>query len=174
MSDKKAVLFIDVFNNFDFPDGDKLLENTKKILPNWKKLRQKAKENDWPVIFVNDHYGIWQDNFKKIADYCRNEDNKEIIDSMMPTEDDYFLLKPKHSAFFQTSLPSLLKELHCNHVILAGIAGNICVIFSANDVHMREFELDVPKNCVASNTKNQNDDALRVIEMTLSANIDPI
>ncbi|MFP7170650.1 isochorismatase family cysteine hydrolase [Terribacillus sp. 7520-G] len=174
MSDKKAVLFIDVFNNFDFPDGDKLLENTKKILPNWKKLRQKAKENDWPVIFVNDHYGIWQDNFKKIADYCRNEDNKEIIDSMMPTEDDYFLLKPKHSAFFQTSLPSLLKELHCNHVILAGIAGNICVIFSANDAHMREFELDVPKNCVASNTKNQNDDALRVIEMTLSANIDPI
>ncbi|SDC49708.1 Nicotinamidase-related amidase [Terribacillus halophilus] len=174
MSDHKAVLFIDVFNNFDFPSGDKLLENTKKILPNWEKLRQKAKENDWPVIFVNDHYGIWQDNFKKIANYCRKEANKEIIDSMMPNEDDYFLLKPKHSAFFQTSLPSLLKELGCNHVILAGVAGNICIIFSANDAHMREFKLDVPRNCVASNTKEQNDDALRVIETTLNANIDHI
>ncbi|MFS0559109.1 isochorismatase family cysteine hydrolase [Terribacillus sp. 179-K 1B1 HS] len=174
MSDHKAVLFIDVFNNFDFPGGDKLLVNAKAILPNWEKLRQNAKENDWPVIFVNDHYGIWQDNFKKIADYCRNEANKEIIDSMMPNEDDYFLLKPKHSAFFQTSLPSLLKELDCNHVILAGVAGNICIIFSANDAHMREFKLDVPRNCVASNTKEQNDDALRVIETTLNANIDQI
>lgn len=174
MSDKKAVLFIDVFNTFDFPGGDKLLENTKEILPNWEKLRKKAKENDWPVIFINDHYGIWQDNFKKIADYCRNEDNQEIIDSMMPHEDDYFLLKPKHSAFFQTSLPSLLKDLECDRVILAGVAGNICVIFSANDAHMREFKLDVPKNCIASNTKEQNEDALRVIETTLSANTDPI
>ncbi|PAD33714.1 cysteine hydrolase family protein [Terribacillus saccharophilus] len=174
MSDKKAVLFIDVFNTFDFPGGDKLLENTKEILPNWEKLRKKAKENDWPVIFVNDHYGIWQDNFKKIADYCRNEDNKEIIDSMMPQEDDYFLLKPKHSAFFQTSLPSLLKDLDCERVILAGVAGNICVIFSANDAHMREFKLDVPRNCVASNTKEQNEDALRVIEATLNANTDSI
>lgn len=173
-NDNTAVVIVDIMNTFDFPGGDGLLENTKDILPNLLKLKKEAKENDIPVIYVNDHYGIWQSNFQKVADYCRNEKNKEIIDKMLPTEDDYFLIKPKHSGFYQTALPSLLDELNAEHIIFAGVAGNICVLFTANDAYMREYSISVPENCTASNEEEENKRALNVMKVNLKANIDSI
>ncbi|SDK23843.1 isochorismatase family cysteine hydrolase [Sediminibacillus albus] len=169
-----AVVIIDIINTFDFPGGDELLKNTKKILPDLLKLRDNAKKNDIPIIYVNDHYGIWQSDFTKVGEYCRNEKNKEIIDQMMPDADDYFLIKPKHSGFYGTALESLLNELGVNHIIFAGIAGDICVLFTANDAHMREYDISVPKNCTASNEQQQNDRALKLMEDKLSASTNPI
>ncbi|WP_026772095.1 MULTISPECIES: cysteine hydrolase family protein [Sediminibacillus] len=169
-----AVVIVDIINDFDFPEGPQLLENTKKILPNLKKLKEFAYQQSIPIIYVNDHYGIWQSDFQKVSDYCRNEQNKQIIDQMQPASDDYFLIKPKHSGFYGTALESLLKELNVNHIIIAGIAGDFCVLFTANDAHMREYSISVPKNCIASNEEQQNDRALALMAEKLGADIDPV
>ncbi|WP_077623865.1 cysteine hydrolase family protein [Sediminibacillus massiliensis] len=169
-----AIVLIDILNNFDFPEGEQLLKNTKKILPHLVKLKEHARKEQIPFIYVNDHYGIWQSDFQKISDHCRNDENADIIDSMRPTHDDYFLMKPKHSGFYQTALESLLKELEVDHIIFAGIAGDICVLFTANDAHMREFNISVPKNCIASNEDQQNERALRLMETKLNADTEPI
>ncbi|WP_186576835.1 isochorismatase family cysteine hydrolase [Aquibacillus kalidii] len=169
-----ALIIIDIINDFNFYSGDKLLHHTKSILPNLIQLKQYAKQNQIPVIYVNDHYGSWESNFKNICDHCRNEKNQEIIDKMVPTEGDFFLIKPKLSAFFHTGLASLLRELHVTHVILSGIAGNICVLFTANDAHMRDFTVSVPKNCIASNEEYLNEQALELMKNVLSTNIDEI
>lgn len=173
-SDDTAVLFVDLINDFNFVGGEKLLSNTMEILPNLIKLKSFAKENDLPVIYVNDHYGLWQADFNKIIEHCTNENSKELIESMKPDDSDYFLIKPQHSAFFQTPLQSLLTDLNRNTLIIAGIAGDICILFTAKDAYMYQMDLYIPKNCMASEEKENNDYALYLMRSVMKADIDPI
>jgi len=92
---------------------------------------------------------------------------------MRPTSRDYFVLKPKHSAFYDTTLDTLLGALHIRRVILTGIAGNICVLFTANDAYMRDLKIFAPADCIVSNTAADNDHALRQIESVLKGEIAP-
>lgn len=169
-----AVLFVDIVNDFDFDGGDDLYQHTKAILPNLVKLKQFAKDNGLPTIYVNDHYGLWQADFNKIIDYCKNDRSREIIESLAPEDDDYFLIKPQHSAFFQTPLQSLLTDLDRSHLIVAGIAGDICILFTAKDAYMYQFGMHVPANCMASEQKENNNYALYLIHSVMKANIDSI
>ena len=77
------------------------------------------------------------------------------------------MLKPKHSGFFDTTLDTLLETLRIQHVILTGMAGNICVLFTANDAYMREYKILAPADCIVSNTAADNDHALRQIKTVL-------
>ena len=169
-----AIIFVDIINDFDFVGGNNLYENTKAILPNLIKLRNYAKENELPIIYVNDHYGLWQADFNKIINKCKNEKSVQIIEALAPDEDDYFLIKPKHSTFFQTPLHSLLTELDRSYLIMAGIAGDICILFSAQDAYMYQFNLRVPENCMASEQKENNDYALYLMHSVMDADITPI
>lgn len=169
-----AVILIDIINDFDFERGEKLLHHTKEILPHLKKLKQHAKENNVPIIYVNDHYGLWQSDYRKIIAHCKNDLNQEIIEEMQPGPDDYFFIKPKHSAFFQTPLQSLLLELGKKDLILAGLAGDICILFTAKDAYMYEYPLQVPENCIASNEKQGNEYALYLMRSVMDAKTDPV
>jgi nicotinamidase-related amidase len=169
-----AVLFIDLINDFQFEGGEKLLTHTEEILPNILRLRQFAEENQLPIIYINDHYRLWQYNQAKIIDYCTNDANEHIMEKIKPKPNDYFLIKPQHSAFFQTPLQSLLQDLKRTHLIISGIAGDICVLFTAKDAYMYQYSMHVPKNCMASEVKEGNDYALYLLHSVMKANIDPI
>ncbi len=168
-----AVLFIDMINDFKFTHGHTLLAQTKKMLPNILKLKQYAKEHHFPIIYINDHYNLWQADLQRIYQKCRNEENEELLEQIVPHETDYFLIKPKHSAFHQTALHALLSELGIKHLILSGIAGNICVLFTANDAYMREYTLSVPEDVIASNDEQDNAYALKMMKNVLKADITP-
>ncbi|WP_106495651.1 isochorismatase family cysteine hydrolase [Lentibacillus sp. Marseille-P4043] len=172
--ENSAVLFIDLINDFKFERGERLLHHTKEILPHLKKLKSFAKQNKLPVIYINDHYNLWQADFHRIIDYCKNDGSREVIEAMKPDPDDYFFIKPKHSAFFQTPLQSLLTHLNKTHLIMAGIAGDICILFSAKDAYMYEYSLHVPENCMASNEKQGNEYALYLMRSVMDANTRPI
>ncbi|WP_018933885.1 isochorismatase family cysteine hydrolase [Gracilibacillus lacisalsi] len=171
---KTAVLFIDLINDFTFHEGDLLLNNTRKILPNIKRLKQYAKERNYPIIYINDHYDTWETDFKQIAQTCLSSRNEDIIEQGMPNKEDYFIMKPQMSGFFRTPLRSLLEQLEISHLIIAGIAGNICVLFTANDAHMRGYTLHVPENCVASNTERHNQEAIKLMAEVFNAETKPI
>ena len=83
---------------------------------------------------------------------------------LKPDAKDYFVLKPKQSAFFGTTLDTLLRDSATKTLILTGIAGNNCVLFSANDAYMRDFKLFIPSDCVASNTERENHYALQLMK----------
>jgi nicotinamidase-related amidase len=78
-------------------------------------------------------------------------------------------LKPKHSGFYSTTLSLLLTHLTAENLILTGIAGNNCVLFTANDAYMRDFKLFIPADCVVSNTEEENRHALKQMETVLKA-----
>jgi nicotinamidase-related amidase len=168
-----ALLLIDVINDLEFEGGDRLLELALPMARNIANLKQLAKEAGIPAIYVNDNFGKWQSDFKKIVTHCL-EDNvrgEPVARLLLPEEEDYFVLKPKHSGFYCTSLDLLLKYLGAQNLILTGIAGNNCVLFTANDAYMRDFKLFVPSDCVVSETPEENEYALKQMEKVLKANI---
>lgn len=166
----KALLIVDMINHFQFTYGNRLLEHTYTILQPLLQLKQRAKENNIPVIYINDHYNLWQADFKKITELCKTTDNQDLIQKISPEDDDYFLIKPKHSAFYGTSLNTLLYHLKINTLIVTGIAGNICVLFTANDAYMREYNLFCPEDCIASVDHKDNTYALTMMSHVLKAN----
>jgi nicotinamidase-related amidase len=172
---KIALLIIDMIADFDFDDGEKLLENTRPIAEKIAALKDKAKKAKIPVIYVNDNFGKWQSDFKKLLDHCSRETSRgrEITKILSPDDEDYFVLKPKHSAFFSTTLDVLLEYLGAETLILTGVATNICILFTANDAYMRDFHLAVPRDCVAANEKEQNDLTLEFLEKILKADTSP-
>jgi nicotinamidase-related amidase len=89
----------------------------------------------------------------------------------LPDDDDYFVLKPKHSGFYSTTLELVLTHLGAKNLILTGIAGNNCVLFTANDAYMRDFKIFIPADCVVSNTEQDNQYALKQMETVLKADV---
>ena len=166
-----ALLLIDVINDFDFPEGDELLRLALPVGKNIAALKKRAQAAGIPAIYVNDNFGRWQSDFKKIIDHCSAEDarGKEFVELLLPDDDDYFVLKPKNSGFYSTTLDLLLTHLTAKNLIVTGIAGNNCVFFTANDAYMRDYKVFVPADCVVSNTEAENAYALKQMETVLKA-----
>ena len=164
-----ALLLIDVINDFEFAEGEQLLHLALPVGKNIARLKQRAKEAGIPAIYVNDNFGRWQSDFKKIVDHCLEGRGKQFVEMLLPDDDDYFVLKPKHSGFYSTTLALLLTHLATKNLILTGIAGNNCVLFTANDAYMRDFKIFVPADCIVSNTEDENEHALKQMENVLKA-----
>ena len=170
-----ALLLIDVINDLEFPEGEQLLRHALPMARNILALKRRARESGIPAIYVNDNFGRWQSNFRAQVEHCLEDGvtGRPIAQLLAPDEDDYFVLKPKHSGFFSTTLDILLEYLRAETLILTGIAANICVLFTANDAYMRDFQLIVPGDCVASNTEEENRHALEQMKRVLKADTRP-
>ena len=166
-----ALLLIDIINDFEFVDGEKLFANTLPIAKNIAKLKAKAEKAKIPIIYVNDNFGKWQSNFKNLLEHCLDKSvrGSKIVELIAPKENDYFVLKPKHSGFYSTTLDLLLQHLQCKTLVLTGVATDICILFTANDAYMRDFDLIIPSDCVAANEKKDNRHTLRYLKNILKA-----
>jgi nicotinamidase-related amidase len=168
-----ALLIIDVINDLDFPEAKQLMRYAPAMARNIARLKARAKKARIPAIYVNDNFGRWRSDFRRLVEHCRKGKGREIVDLLRPDDDDYFVLKPKHSGFFSSTLETLLRYLGARTLILTGTAGNYCVLFTANDAYMRDYELVVPRDCTVSNTKKENDQALTLMKNYLKADTRP-
>jgi nicotinamidase-related amidase len=170
-----ALVLIDVINDLDFDGGEALLEHALPMAQRIAALKQQAKEANIPVIYVNDNFGRWRSDFRAQVKHCLKPGclGRPIVELLQPEQDDYFVLKPKHSGFFSTTLDTLLEYLSVELVVLTGIASNICVLFTANDAYMRDLQLVVPSDCVAANTQADNEHAIAQMKHVLKADTRP-
>lgn len=164
-----------MINDLEFPGGERLLEHALPMAAALAHLKQRAKRLGIPIVYVNDNFGRWQSDFRKtvehvLEDGCRG---KPIAELLEPDGDDYFVLKPKHSGFFSTTLDTLLEHLGTRAVVVTGLATDICVLFTASDAYMRDFEVHVPGDCVASADPDNSRTALRLMEDVLKADTAP-
>jgi len=168
-----ALLLVDVINDMNFPGSEELVRQAEPMARRLAVLKARASRAGIPSIYINDNFGKWRSDFRHLVDHCTQDDapGRNVARTLRPTEDDYFVLKPRHSAFFDTTLDTLLDYLETESIILTGIAGNICVLFSANDAYMRNLKLYVPSDCTVSNTAQENDYALKQMESVLKADI---
>src|SRR3984893_15171308 len=128
-----ALILVDVINHFEFPDGPVLLKNALRIAPNLARLKERAREEGIPVIYVNDNFGQWRSNATKLLEYCLRPDapGRKFVEQLLPDEQDYLVLKPMHSAFYQSPLDVLLRHLGVSTLILGGLASNSCILCTA-------------------------------------------
>jgi nicotinamidase-related amidase len=168
-----ALLLIDVINDFEFYRGDELFKEAIKIAPNIARLKKRARAAGIPAIYVNDNFGRWQSRFDEIVQHCLVEGvrGRPFVEQLIPDYDDYFVLKPKHSGFYQTPLEILLKHLGTNRLILAGVSTNSCVLFTANDGYMRDLELVIPSDCVAACNCEEHSFAITQMKNMLKADL---
>src|SRR5687768_743779 len=170
-----ALLLIDVINDLDFEGSEVLVEQAEPMALRLARLKRRTAAAGIPSIYINDNFGRWRSDFRQTVAHCtaRSSPGWRVSRMLRPTPHDYFVLKPKHSGFFDTTLDTLLDALGIRRLILTGIAGNICVLFTANDAYMREFKLFVPADCIVSNTAADNEHALRQIQVVLKGELTP-
>lgn len=168
-----ALLLIDVINKLDFPDNEELLAGLPQLAENLARLKRAARQAEIPVIYLNDNFNNWHSNFNEQLDACTKSDSngRDLAIALKPTKQDFFVLKPMHSGFFGTPLNILLKKLGAKTLVLAGIAADICVMYTANDAYMRDYKLIVVSDGVISNHQQLTDSALERMRGLLKARI---
>jgi nicotinamidase-related amidase len=169
-----TLLLIDVINDFEFDEGAEDL--FKHALPAAKKiasLKARAREAGIPTIYVNDNFGKWRSDLHKLVSHCIDDDTRgrPIAELLKPTDEDYFVLKPKQSGFYSTTLDLLLQYLGAQTLILAGFATDICVLLTASDAHLRDYHLLVPGDCAAAQDEREHERALKYMQRVLNADI---
>jgi len=168
-----VLLLIDVINDLDFSGNEGLLRQVTSMAQRLAALKDRAIKHSCPVVYVNDNFGRWRSDFKSQVQHCLKDGvpGQKLAELLRPTTKDYFVLKPAHSGFYSTTLELLLKHFEAQTLILAGIATNLCVLFTANDAFLRGYHVCVPRDCVASNTAKLNRDALEQMKTTLRAEV---
>jgi nicotinamidase-related amidase len=170
-----ALLLVDVINTLEFPEADDLLRDALPAADRIAALKRRAKAAGVPTVYANDNFGRWRSDLSKVVERCREPGCKgrPLAERLAPDADDYFVLKPKHSAFYSTTLDTLLRYLGTRTVIVAGFAANICVLFTANDAYMRDLRVAVPGDCVAANTPEEAAAAVEQMRKVLKADVRP-
>jgi nicotinamidase-related amidase len=166
---------VDVINHMDFPGSSALVAQAVPMARRLAKLKARAKAAGVPCIYCNDNFGQWRSDFRTLVAHCMGTDipGRQVARLLEPDEDDYFVLKPRHSAFFATPLELLLRDLGATTLMITGIASNICVLFSANDAYIRGYDVVVVSDCVAANTRAQTRSALAQMRDVLRADVRP-
>jgi nicotinamidase-related amidase len=158
---RPALLLIDFINTLDFDGGDKLAKRAVAAARQTQRLKERARAEGIPTIYVNDHFGDWSASLQAVLRRCEQSRGKGLVSLLCPAEGDLSILKPRHSAFYGTPLEFLLDELRIDSLILTGLQAHICVLFSAHDAYLRRYRLWVPAGCVASETAAAERSALQ-------------
>ncbi|MBW3623886.1 MAG: cysteine hydrolase [Armatimonadetes bacterium] len=170
-----ALLIIDMINDFDFPGGDRLLEHSLLVAERISRLKQRARQTGIPIIYVNDNFGKWRSDITCLIDHCLTDGmpGRPVVHLLVPGPEDYVVLKPKHSGFYSTVLETLLTYLGARRLILTGVASNSCILFTAADAFLRDYEIHVPSDGSASQEKEDHEFTLKQLRQVLDANTTP-
>jgi nicotinamidase-related amidase len=170
-----ALLLVDVMNDMEFPGGELLIAHALPMARAIVDLKARARSAGVPCIYANDNFGRWRSDFREIVRHVREDGvrGQEVADLLRPDADDYFVLKPRHSAFFGTSLELLLEHFQTRTLVITGLAGNNCVVASATDAYMRGYHIIVPPDAVASEEPALNEAALEHMRTVLKAQTPP-
>jgi nicotinamidase-related amidase len=168
-----VLLVLDMISDFRFPDGPRVQRAARRIAPRIAKLKRRAREAGIACIYVNDDPGRWRSDSAGLIRRCLEPRaaGSDIVRLLRPEESDYFILKPRHSAFYASPLEVLLMHLGARRLILTGVSSHQCVLFTANDAHVRNFEIIVPRDCVAGPATRDTQFALRYFGSVLGARI---
>jgi nicotinamidase-related amidase len=161
-----ALLIIDMINPFDFDGGEAVRRSAQATALTIARLREAADRSDVPTIYVNDNFGQWHSEKSKLIDHVSPGLANGAVD---PRDQDYFVIKPQFSGFYSTNLAVLLPKLGVRRLILTGIATEICVLFTAADAHMRDYDLWIPDDAVVAIDQAQGDAALGIMRNTMGA-----
>jgi nicotinamidase-related amidase len=172
---RTVLLILDMISDYAFPDGEAVLKAARRIAPRIMALKARATKARIPTIYVNDNLGRWRSDLSALVSHCTTKESIgcDVVQRIAPGEQDFVLLKPRHSGFYATPLAALLEAAGAKRLILTGVSTHQCILFTANDAYVREFELTIPADCVGAADATQSRFALRYFASVLKADVRP-
>ncbi|OZI07624.1 isochorismatase [Siphonobacter sp. BAB-5385] len=170
-----ALLVIDMINDLEFPEGEEFVQSSEQAARNIVRLKEQARQHRIPVIYANDNFGRWRSDFNEVIEHVLHDQvrGQRLAELLRPDQDDYFVLKPKHSAFYATTLSTLLQYFQVKRLILTGISTDSCIAFTASDAYMRDYEVYVPSDCTTARNEEFTKTTLDFLERSVRADTTP-
>ncbi|MEU0009139.1 isochorismatase family cysteine hydrolase [Streptomyces sp. NPDC006314] len=168
---KTALIVIDMINTYDHKDAELLIPSVESVVPVVTELLRRARRHDIPVIYVNDNFGEWRSHHGELLDRALAGPHAGFVEPLKPDADSLFVLKARHSVFFETPLAYLLHQQGIQQLVLCGQVTEQCVLYSALDAHIRHLEVVVPKDAVAHIHDDLAEAALRMMERNMGARV---
>ncbi|MDX3697226.1 cysteine hydrolase [Streptomyces europaeiscabiei] len=166
-----ALIVIDMINTYDHEDAELLVPSAERVVPVLAELIGRARGADVPVIYANDNFGLWRSHHGELVDTALAGPHAELIEPIRPDDESLFVVKARHSVFYETPLAYLLQRLGVGHTVLSGQVTEQCVLYSALDAHIRHLGVTVPKDAVASIHPRLESAALEMMECNMDARI---
>ncbi|MDX2621584.1 cysteine hydrolase family protein [[Kitasatospora] papulosa] len=168
---RSAVIVIDMINTYEHPDADLLLPGVRKAVPAIVRLLERARAAGVPVIYANDNFGEWRSHHGEIVETALAGQHAELVEPLRPDEESLFVVKARHSIFYETPLSYLLSQLGVQEVILSGQVTEQCVLYSALDAHIRHLDVIVVQDAVAAIHDDLANAALQMMEHNMGADL---
>ncbi|MCX5448308.1 MULTISPECIES: isochorismatase family cysteine hydrolase [Streptomyces] len=167
----KALIVIDMLNAYEHEDAERLLPSVRQVLPHITELIERARKNEVEVIYVNDNFGLWRSHHDELLDTVLSGPHADLVEPVRPDGKSLFVVKARHSAFFETPLEYLLRQHGIDTIVLCGQVTEQCVLYSALDAHIRHIQVIVAEDACAHIHQDLADAALRMMERNMQARI---
>jgi nicotinamidase-related amidase len=167
-----AVLVVDMLRGF-LEEGYPLYigAGPRSIIPNIKKLLEQELAKGSKVIFLCDNHDPDDLEFKMFPPHCiEGTEEVEIIPELIGYPGDV-IPKKRYSGFYGTNLEAMLQKLKPDKIIICGVLTNICVMHTTADARNRDYEVEIPVNCVASPDEEAHRFALEHMDRVLGAKL---
>ncbi|GAA0592452.1 isochorismatase family cysteine hydrolase [Streptomyces crystallinus] len=168
-----ALIVIDMLNTYEHEDAEVLVRSVRAALPGIGALLEQARAAEAPVVYVNDNFGRWRSHHGEILEAALTGRYGDLVEPIAPDEESLFVVKARHSVFYETPLAYLLGQLGVHRVVLCGQVTEQCVLYSALDAHIRHLDVVVALDAVAHIDGGLAEAALRMMERNMSAELRP-
>lgn len=167
-----ALVVIDMINTYEHEDAEQLVSSVGPMVPVLAELLGRARAAEVPVIYANDNFGSWRSHHGELLDIALARPYApDLIEPIRPDEESLFVVKARHSVFYETPLAYLLSRLGVGHVVLSGQVTEQCVLYSALDAHIRHLDVTVARDAVASIDSRLASAALEMMERNMGARV---
>ena len=168
---KRALIVVDMLNAYDFEGADSLAESAADAVPVIAGLVERARDEGIDVIYVNDNYGHWNSSRQELVEIAKEGAHPELIEPIEPDDDVLFVVKARHSIFYQTPLEYLLGEQDIDHLVLTGQVTEQCILYSSLDAYVRHLDVTVVHDAIAHIDAELGQAALELMERNMGAEI---
>jgi nicotinamidase-related amidase len=170
---KTALVVVDMLNTYEHADAEALTRSVREVLPNIASLIGRARSEDVEVIYVNDNYGAWNQGRSELVERASAGPHGDLIEPIVPGDDTAFVVKARHSIFFETPLEYLLRQGGIERIVLVGQVTEQCILYSALDAYIRHFQVVVPPDAVAAIHPELHEAALEMMRINMDAELTP-
>jgi nicotinamidase-related amidase len=168
---KTALLIVDVINPYDFEDAERLVASARDAVPHIGELLGRARDEGVRVIYVNDNYGVWNASADELIQDVLRGDYADLLEPLVPDDDAAFVVKARHSVFYETPLEYLLRQEEIGRIVLTGQVTEQCILYSALDAYIRHLDVAVATDAVAHIYDDLAQAALKMMQRNMGAEL---
>jgi len=168
---RTALIVCDMLNPYEHEDADRLIESVEQHLPALVRLRDRAREEGALTVYVNDNHGDWESSRGKLVEAALDGARPDLVEPILPGDDDLFLAKTRHSIFYATPLEYILAQEEVDRLVIGGQVTEQCVLYSALDAYIRHLDVSVPRDAVAHIFDDLAEASLKMMERNMHAEV---